>query len=251
MYVCMYVFCWQVFDALERVHQCATVQLDFQLPIRFELEYKASASSEVCMFWMYVCMYVCMYVYMYVCIYSMYFRIFMYVNVFLDKKPFNLSHTITWLKICVAMYVCMYVCMYGYLFLQCMYVCMHSMHDIWDKFVGWRVIQATCHGAPSHVGKRGENGRLAHRYTVCMYVYMCLCMYVYMWLAVLTEHWGGKWPLWLSPRQCIIVPVDLKFADYGAEVTLRHQHVATCVYVEMKYYVCVCMCMYVCMHEGS
>jgi threonyl-tRNA synthetase len=21
--------------------------------------------------------------------------------------------------------------------------------------------------------------------------------------AVLTEHWGGKWPFWLSPRQCI------------------------------------------------
>ena len=58
MYVSMYVLCVQVFDALERVHQCATVQLDFQLPIRFELEYKASASSEV----LYICMYVCMYV---------------------------------------------------------------------------------------------------------------------------------------------------------------------------------------------
>eukprot|EP01128_Nolandella_sp_AFSM9_P011466 TRINITY_DN81_c1_g2_i1.p1 TRINITY_DN81_c1_g2~~TRINITY_DN81_c1_g2_i1.p1 ORF type:complete len:775 (-),score=294.22 TRINITY_DN81_c1_g2_i1:169-2466(-) len=29
-----------VFDALKRVHQCATIQLDFQLPIRFDLEYK-------------------------------------------------------------------------------------------------------------------------------------------------------------------------------------------------------------------
>jgi threonyl-tRNA synthetase len=27
----------QVFDALERAHQCATIQLDFQLPIRFKL----------------------------------------------------------------------------------------------------------------------------------------------------------------------------------------------------------------------
>jgi threonyl-tRNA synthetase len=25
----------KVFDALERMHQCATVQLDFQLPIRY------------------------------------------------------------------------------------------------------------------------------------------------------------------------------------------------------------------------
>jgi threonyl-tRNA synthetase len=32
----------KVYDALERIHQCATVQLDFQLPIRFDLNYKAS-----------------------------------------------------------------------------------------------------------------------------------------------------------------------------------------------------------------
>lgn len=31
----------KVFDAMERIHQCATVQLDFQLPIRFDLQYKA------------------------------------------------------------------------------------------------------------------------------------------------------------------------------------------------------------------
>lgn len=36
--------------------------------------------------------------------------------------------------------------------------------------------------------------------------------------AVLTEHWGGKWPLWLSPRQCAVVPVDPKYADYAFEV---------------------------------
>lgn len=30
---------FQVFDALGRAHQCATIQLDFQLPIRFELTY--------------------------------------------------------------------------------------------------------------------------------------------------------------------------------------------------------------------
>ena len=30
----------QLLDALKRKHQCATIQLDFQLPIRFELEFK-------------------------------------------------------------------------------------------------------------------------------------------------------------------------------------------------------------------
>jgi threonyl-tRNA synthetase len=36
--------------------------------------------------------------------------------------------------------------------------------------------------------------------------------------AVLTEHWGGRWPFWLSPRQAIIVPIDLKFAEYACNL---------------------------------
>ena len=37
---------FQVFDALERRHQCATIQLDFQLPRRFELTY-AGADNQL------------------------------------------------------------------------------------------------------------------------------------------------------------------------------------------------------------
>lgn len=36
--------------------------------------------------------------------------------------------------------------------------------------------------------------------------------------AVLVEHTGGKWPLWLSPRQVAIVPVALKYLDYANAV---------------------------------
>ncbi|CAN0006610.1 unnamed protein product [Ectocarpus sp. 12 AP-2014] len=36
----------EVFDAMERVHQCATVQLDFQLPIRFNLKYSAGTEEH-------------------------------------------------------------------------------------------------------------------------------------------------------------------------------------------------------------
>jgi threonyl-tRNA synthetase len=32
-----------VYDAMNRAHQCATIQLDFQLPIRFDLSYKVRA----------------------------------------------------------------------------------------------------------------------------------------------------------------------------------------------------------------
>lgn len=37
----------KVFDALGRRHQCATIQLDFQLPVRFNLRYKASGGPNV------------------------------------------------------------------------------------------------------------------------------------------------------------------------------------------------------------
>merc|ERR1719148_449271 len=34
-------------------------------------------------------------------------------------------------------------------------------------------------------------------------------------VAILTEHYGGKWPFWLSPRQIMIVPVASTFNDYA------------------------------------
>lgn len=96
----------KVFDALERVHQCATIQLDFQLPIRFNLEYKTSSNET----------------------------------------------------------------------------------EAADSF---------------------ERPVMVHR---------AMLGSVERMTAILTEHFGGKWPFWLSPRQCIIVPVDLKYADYSLEV---------------------------------
>lgn len=42
-------------------------------------------------------------------------------------------------------------------------------------------------------------------------------------LAILTEHYGGKWPLWLSPRQVMVVPINKKAEDYAQEVSMRDQ----------------------------
>lgn len=36
--------------------------------------------------------------------------------------------------------------------------------------------------------------------------------------AILIEHFGGFWPFWLSPRQCIVVPVSEKYLDYAKSV---------------------------------
>jgi threonyl-tRNA synthetase len=39
-------------------------------------------------------------------------------------------------------------------------------------------------------------------------------------VAILTESTAGKWPFWISPRQCIVVPVGPQFDEYGEEVNL-------------------------------
>ena len=36
--------------------------------------------------------------------------------------------------------------------------------------------------------------------------------------AILCEHYGGKWPFWLSPRQICIVTVDPKYREYASAV---------------------------------
>lgn len=37
----------KLFDALGRQHQCGTIQLDFQLPLRFNLQYRTSDSKQI------------------------------------------------------------------------------------------------------------------------------------------------------------------------------------------------------------
>uniref|UniRef100_A0A7S2SGE3 Probable threonine--tRNA ligase, cytoplasmic n=1 Tax=Rhizochromulina marina TaxID=1034831 RepID=A0A7S2SGE3_9STRA len=94
----------KVMDAMERVHQCATVQLDFQLPIRFDLKYKSGSSEGA--------------------------------NEF--ERPIIV-----------------------------------------------------------HRAMLGSVERMT---------------------AVLIEHYGGKWPFWLSPRQALVVPVTNELDDYANEV---------------------------------
>mmetsp|Transcript_38108 Transcript_38108/g.38795 ORF Transcript_38108/g.38795 Transcript_38108/m.38795 type:complete len:784 (+) Transcript_38108:192-2543(+) len=125
----------KVFDALERVHQCATVQLDFQLPIRFDLEYKASGGGE--------------------------------------KERENEG------------------------------------------------------------GEREKERESAapESFQRPVMVHRAMLGSVERMTAVLTEHYGGKWPFWLSPRQVIIIPVDLKYLPYALKIQqIIHQ---ASVYVDV------------------
>ncbi|TGJ85169.1 hypothetical protein E0Z10_g3597 [Xylaria hypoxylon] len=44
-------------------------------------------------------------------------------------------------------------------------------------------------------------------------------------IGILTEHFGGKWPFWISPRQVMVIPVMTSASDYVKEVqTLLRTH---------------------------
>ena len=38
-------------------------------------------------------------------------------------------------------------------------------------------------------------------------------------VAVLLEHTGGKFPLWLTPQQAVVLPISEKFNDYAEKVS--------------------------------
>ncbi|KAI0080421.1 tars protein [Panus rudis PR-1116 ss-1] len=37
-------------------------------------------------------------------------------------------------------------------------------------------------------------------------------------IAIITEHFAGKWPFWLSPRQVLVIPVAVPYKEYAQEV---------------------------------
>lgn len=51
-------------------------------------------------------------------------------------------------------------------------------------------------------------------------------------VAVLIEHTGGKFPLWLTPDQVCILPVSEKFNDYAWEVAKELQNMDIRVLVD-------------------
>ncbi|KAI9666500.1 MAG: threonyl-tRNA synthetase [Bathelium mastoideum] len=49
-------------------------------------------------------------------------------------------------------------------------------------------------------------------------IHRAICGSFERFIAILTEHFAGKWPFWLSPRQVLVVPVMPAVNDYVLEV---------------------------------
>jgi len=137
----------KLYDALKRRHQCATCQLDFQLPIRFDLWYHGPGTQEAS-------------------------------NADGDGSteaglgPDLRSSPVT---------------------------------DVEQVDTDQTMVPTEA--------KTAAGGK--HRPVI---VHRAIYGSLERFFAILTEHYAGKWPFWLSPRQVIVVPVDPKFIDYSREV---------------------------------
>jgi threonyl-tRNA synthetase len=128
-----------VYDALKRKFQCATVQLDFQLPIRFNLQYVAEGAAVVAA-------------------------------------------------------------------------------DAGEE--GAPAQEAPAAAATAATPSHGESTLTTGRERPVIIHRACLGSVERM-LGILTEHFAGKWPLWLSPRQVMVVPVGGAFVPFAQEVRTR------------------------------
>ena len=129
-------------DALDRDYQCATIQLDFQLPQRFKLEYMTAEKSD---------------------------------------KP---------------------------------------KEDSGAKEHSQKVtMPIPAETTPTAQGPTTE-GRdiLPPGYARPVMIHRAIYGSLERFIAILTEHFGGKWPFWMSPRQLMVIPVMVSAGEYALEV---------------------------------
>jgi len=62
-----------------------------------------------------------------------------------------------------------------------------------------------------------EDGQHKHPYII----HRALFGSIERFIAMLTENYGGEFPLWLAPVQAIVLPVSAPFREYGAKVVRR------------------------------
>merc|ERR1740129_1571804 len=124
----------RLMDAMKRKFQCGTIQLDFQNPIRFNLQYRREGAEEA-------------------------------DDAADDKEEFS-----------------------------------GAVEKNDQGEVIWR------------------EGRLKAGFERPVVIHRAILGSVERMSAVLIEHYGGKWPFWLSPRQVMVVPVGEKFNEYATWV---------------------------------
>ena len=140
----------EISDALGRSHQCATIQLDFNLPQRFSLEYMSGEAAHA------------------------------QDQTLDDAVPKT-----------------------------------DGQNDALVSAQSSRAVMMDETSPESALGKPKELGVGRARPVM---LHRAILGSFERFLAIITEHFAGKWPFWLSPRQVLVVPVMPAANDYVLEV---------------------------------
>jgi threonyl-tRNA synthetase len=135
-------------DALQREYQCATIQLDFQLPKNFKLEYMTSDSGGH------------------------------KAAAAVAASPTNNESTPS----------------------------------------ATTTTNGEAPPTPATASTEKESGALAPGRARPVMIHRAIIGSFERFIAILTEHFAGKWPFWLSPRQILVVPVMKSAEDYVREI---------------------------------
>mmetsp|Transcript_49327 Transcript_49327/g.96772 ORF Transcript_49327/g.96772 Transcript_49327/m.96772 type:complete len:1017 (+) Transcript_49327:38-3088(+) len=136
----------KVFDCMDRKFQCATVQLDFNLPIRFDLKYRSAGAAAPS-----------------------------------DKEANKKKEEVK----------------------------DKAQDGAADEDEESKFVYKNLPNEKSEPEAGWERPVMVHR---------AMLGSVERMFAILTEHFGGKWPLWLSPRQVKVIPVHKDYEEYASKV---------------------------------
>jgi len=146
-------------DALRREHQCATIQLDFQLPQQFNLEYRTDDQAVA------------------------------------REQPNGEKSTGKTIE---------------------------KAADGEKKPEEKLVVRSAPPAEPDSSAVKKDEGHYRRELTPGCARPVMIHRAIYgsfeRFIAILCEHFGGKWPFWLSPRQILIVPVMSAANDYCEEL---------------------------------
>jgi len=151
-------------DALRREHQCATIQLDFQLPQQFNLEYRTEEQAQ-------------------------------------QKQPAQGGEAAE------------------------AKAAEPKAADSDPKAEEKLAIRSAPPHEPDSSAVKKDEGHYRRELTPGCARPVMIHRAIYgsfeRFIAILTEHFGGKWPFWLSPRQIMIVPVMQGVNDYVLELQAK------------------------------
>jgi threonyl-tRNA synthetase len=165
----------KLFDSLKREHQCGTIQVDFVLPQRFDLQFRSAEGEEE-----------------------------------LKKKKEAIQKD----QVCA----------------EEDHKCdknakkdKKTIKDQKEDAAGEKKIQVG-HGEIDHSYKKSQadlEKPTKPGFERPVIVHRAILGSVERMMAILCEHYAGKFPFWLSPRQVIVLPLSEKILDYAEKVHKR------------------------------